>query len=44
MTDTVTISLEEYNEYLELKSLKEEAHEHVDDNLNDLKEGKIYDL
>lgn len=40
----VSISSEEYQEYLELKKDRDEAVEHVDASLQALKEGKVYDL
>lgn len=44
MTGMVSISRDEYNEYLELKKDRDDAIEHVDASLQALKEGKVYDL
>lgn len=40
----VSISINEYKEYLELKKDRNEAVEHVDASLQALKDGKIHDL
>ena len=44
MAETISISIDEYNEYLELKKEKNKAIKHVDSSLQALKEKKVIDL
>ena len=44
MTDKVLISREEYNEYLRLKKIEEDAKSQVSNSIQDLKEGKVYEI
>jgi len=47
MTNTVTITIDEYNEYLKLKQREEEEHNSktmAEKSLEDLKKGKVYNL
>ncbi len=44
MGEMITITKNEYEEYLELKKERDEAIKHIDESLQALKEGKVYDL
>lgn len=44
MKDEVLISREEYNNYLRLKKIEEDAKSQVYNSIKDLKEGKVYEI
>lgn len=44
MVETVSITIDEYNEYIELKKEKNEAIAHVDSSLDALKQKKVVNL
>lgn len=44
MEDKILISREEYENYLRLKKIEEEAKSQISNSIQDLKEGRVYEI